>query len=137
MKKVILAVMVAFAMVATSCKGEKKSDASSEKKVEKKAEEKKEETKNETSSADVPNFSDQGVQDYVNAYEEYMKELKKVVESKDMDGYSKLSAKGAELGQKATEALGKVSGADAEKLTKYMEAKSKEMTELTNKLMAQ
>ncbi len=136
MKKVILAVMVAFAMVATSCKGEKKSDTSSEEKVEKKAEEKKEETKKETSSADVPNFDSQAAQDYANAYEKYMEEYRKVVENKDMDGYSKLGTKGTELAQKASE-LTDLSASDVEKLNKYMEAKTKELQDLGSKLMGQ
>jgi len=139
MKKAILNFALIIAVVfATSCKNETKSEASdTEEKTEEveKTEEKSEE-KTETAASDgVPSFSDQKVQDYVNSYEAYIEEYKKVVESKDMTAFASLGQKGQELGTKAQEVMGNLSGDDVKKLNDYMMAKSTELQELSKKLM--
>lgn len=85
----------------------------------------------------VPSFSDPAVQEYVNAYEEYMAEYAKIVESKDMTAFAGLSTKGQELAKKAQDISGKLSGDDAQKWTDYMTASSKKMQELAAKMTQQ
>ncbi|WP_199912816.1 hypothetical protein [Aquimarina aquimarini] len=85
----------------------------------------------------VPSFSDPAVQEYVNSYEEYVAEYKKIVESKDMTAFAGLSQKGQDLATKAQEVSGKLTGDDAQKWADYMTAKSKEMTELAKAMTQQ
>ena len=141
MKKTILNFALIIAVLfAASCKNETKSDASDsadkteEVKTEEKSEEKSSDDKT-TSSDGVPSFSDQKVQDYVDSYEAYIEEYKKVVESKDMTAFASLGQKGQELGTKAQEVMGNLSGDDVKKLNDYMMAKSAELQELSKKLM--
>ncbi|WP_378174933.1 hypothetical protein [Aquimarina sp. SS2-1] len=142
MKKTILNFALIIAVLfATSCKNEAKSestdnaDTTEEVAETEKAEEKSEE-KTETAASDgVPSFSDEKVQEYVNSYEAYIEEYKKVVESKDMTAFASLGQKGQELGTKAQEVMGNLSGDDVQKLNDYMMAKSAELQELSKKLM--
>ncbi|WP_299180785.1 hypothetical protein [uncultured Aquimarina sp.] len=142
MKKTILNFALIIAVLfAASCKNETKSDAtdSAEKTEEVEKTEKAEENSNEettTAASDgVPSFSDEKVQEYVNSYEAYIEEYKKVVESKDMTAFASLGQKGQELGTKAQEVMGNLSGDDVKKLNDYMTAKSAELQELSKKLM--
>ncbi|MDY8137994.1 hypothetical protein [Aquimarina sp. 2201CG5-10] len=142
MKKVILNLSLLVLIMATvSCKNDTKSDSTADAEVtEQKTEEKAEkssEKENTTAPAsdDVPSFSDQAVQDYVNSYEAYIEEYKKVVESKDMTAFASLGQKGQELGQKAQEVMGNLSGDDIKKLNDYMQKKSTQLQELSKKLM--
>lgn len=132
MKKVFLTCAVFAALAISSCKDKvsNESETSTETITE-------EVTTTETTSSEtgVPSFGDADVQDYVDTYESYIEEYKKAVESKDMSAFSNLATKGQELATKAQEVSGKVSGADAEKLTAYMTTKSKELEELTSKMM--
>lgn len=141
MKKTILNFALIIAVLfAASCKNETKSEATDtadkteEVATEEKSEEKSSEAKS-TSSDGVPSFSDQKVQEYVDSYEAYIEEYKKVVESKDMTAFASLGQKGQELGTKAQEVMGNLSGDDVKKLNDYMTAKSAELQELSKKLM--
>lgn len=141
MKKTILNFALIIAVLfAASCKNETKSettdtaDKTEEVATEEKSEEKSSEAKS-TSSDGVPSFSDQKVQEYVDSYEAYIEEYKKVVESKDMTAFASLGQKGQELGTKAQEVMGNLSGDDVKKLNDYMTAKSAELQELSKKLM--
>ncbi|WP_299221812.1 hypothetical protein [uncultured Aquimarina sp.] len=142
MKKTILNFALVMAVLfAASCKNETKSEATDSadktEEVEKteKAEEKTEEKTETAASEGVPSFSDEKVQEYVNSYEAYIEEYKKVVESKDMTAFASLGQKGQELGTKAQEVMGNLSGDDVKKLNDYMMAKSTELQELSKKLM--
>ncbi|WP_299253525.1 hypothetical protein [uncultured Aquimarina sp.] len=142
MKKTILNFALVMAVLFTaSCKNETKSEATDSadttEEVEKteKAEEKVEEKTETAASEGVPSFSDEKVQEYVNSYEAYIEEYKKVVESKDMSAFASLGQKGQELGTKAQEVMGNLSGDDVKKLNDYMMAKSTELQELSKKLM--
>ncbi|MGY3793000.1 hypothetical protein [uncultured Aquimarina sp.] len=141
MKKTILNFALIIAVLfAASCKNETKSEATDtadkteEVATEEKSEEKSSEAKS-TSSDGVPSFSDQKVQEYVDSYEAYIEEYKKAVESKDMTAFASLGQKGQELGTKAQEVMGNLSGDDVKKLNDYMTAKSAELQELSKKLM--
>ncbi|WP_299601061.1 hypothetical protein [uncultured Aquimarina sp.] len=141
MKKTILNFALIIAVLfAASCKNETKSegtdtaDKTEEVATEEKSEEKSSEAKS-TSSDGVPSFSDQKVQEYVDSYEAYIEEYKKAVESKDMTAFASLGQKGQELGTKAQEVMGNLSGDDVKKLNDYMTAKSAELQELSKKLM--
>lgn len=144
MKKTLLKFVLIIAVIfSTSCKNETKSEASDtanttkateETAIEEKTEENRS-TTTTTSTSGVPSFSDQKVQDYVDSYEAYIEEYKKVVESKDMAAFGALGQKGQELGTKAQEVMGNLSGDDVKKLNDYMMAKSTELQELSKKLL--
>lgn len=140
MKKTILSLLsLGIILFTTSCKDEAKSDSSSTEEktevVEKKEESDKSEPKKETSSSDVPSFDNEQVQEYVNAYDEYMNEYKKAAENKDMAALGSLGEKGQALGQKTQEVMGNLSGDDVQKFNDYMQKKSAELQELTKKMM--
>jgi len=142
MKKTFLNFVLIIAVIfSTSCKNEAKSESSdtadTTEEVERtdKTEEKSNTTSTTSASDGVPSFSDQKVQDYVNSYEAYIAEYKKVVESKDMAAFETLGSKGQELGTKAQEVMGNLSGDDVKKLNDYMMAKSTELQELSKKLL--
>lgn len=139
MKKVILQ----FALILVigfsfSCKNtntsttENTTEETSNTETADKAEENQTET---TSEGGAPSFSDAKVQEYVDAYEAYLEEYKKAVESKDMTAFASLGQKGQELGSKAQEISGGLSASDAKKLNEYMLKKSEEIQELSKKLM--
>ncbi|MDH7445636.1 hypothetical protein [Aquimarina sp. 2201CG14-23] len=140
MKKTILNfVLIIAVLFSASCKNETKSETSENsnntEEVAKTEEKSNDDTSKTTASEGVPSFSDQKVQDYVNSYEAYIEEYKKVVESKDMTAFASLGQKGQELGTKAQEVMGNLSGDDVKKLNDYMMAKSAELQELSKKLM--
>jgi len=136
MKKVFLSIAMIATLMVTSCKENTKSDNSEETKTEATSEKPDDAPEAATTGSEgTPSFSDSDVQDYVDTYESYIEDYKKAVESKDMTAFSALATKGQELATKAQEVSGKVSGADAEKLTSYMTAKAEEMQELSKKMM--
>lgn len=146
MKKFFLGALALVFLTVISCKdaankAEEASDTAEEavEEVAEKVEEAAEEVAEKVESAvdGVPNFSDSDVQAYVNAYEEYMAEYKKIAESKDMTAFAGLSEKGQKLATKAQEISGKLSGEDAEKWTAYMTEKSKEMQEYAKAMTQQ
>ena len=146
MKKVFLSVVFVLALSISFVSCKKTQDAEVDAEGTEVAETPEEETveletpaEEETveASSDVPNFEDEAVQEYVNAYDAYVKEYAAAVESKDMNAFTALSTKGQELGTKSAEIAGKLSAEDAQKLTEYMTAKSKELQELTAKMTAQ
>ncbi|TMM53733.1 hypothetical protein FEE95_17700 [Maribacter algarum] len=133
MKKVFLTCAVIAALVILSCKDKSTTSSDSETRTETSSKE----TTTETSSSEngVPSFGDADVQAYVESYESYLEDYKKAVESKDMAAFPNLATKGQDLATKAQEVSGKVSGADAEKLTAYMMKKAEELQELSKKMM--
>ncbi|WP_103072175.1 hypothetical protein [Aquimarina sediminis] len=143
MKKVILSLSLVLAVLAVSCKNEAKSDTQdssettenteSTEKAEK-AEKEEGDTSKESASG-VPSFGDEKVQEYVNAYEAYIEDYKKAAESKDMTAFAELGKKGQELATKSQEVMGNLSGDDVKKLSDYMQAKSAQLQELSQKMM--
>jgi len=133
MKKVFLSLTMIAALAFTSCKETPKSDADKTK-TETTAEDKKDRTAT-TSTDGVPSFSDTDVQAYVDSYESYIADYKKAAESKDMTAFADLGKKGQDLAAKAQEVMGKLTGADAEKLTTYMTKKGKELQEYSKKIL--
>ncbi len=95
-----------------------------------------EEIKTETASENgTPSFSNTKVQEYVDAYDAYVAEYKKAVESKDMTAFATLGQKGQELGTKAQEISSGLSASEVEKLNTYIMKKSEEIQELSKKLI--
>ncbi|QWX83395.1 hypothetical protein H0I23_13155 [Cellulophaga sp. HaHaR_3_176] len=84
----------------------------------------------------VPSFGDAAVTEYVKTYEEYINEYKEAAESKDMTAFAALGTKGQELATKSQEVYKNLSAADAEKLNAYMTEKSKELQDISAKMMA-
>jgi|GEM_PF-6481271 len=83
---------------------------------------------------DVPSFENPAIQDYVDTYEEYLKEYTKAVDSQDIEALSDLGPKGQELSIKAREISGNMSVEDAQKFTHYMTEKAEVIRELTLKM---
>lgn len=146
MKKVFLSVVFVLALSISFVSCKKTQDAEVTEETEEVADAAEAETekaaevveeKTEEVASDVPTFEDEAVQEYVNAYEAYVNEYAAAVESKDMNAFTALSTKGQELGTKAAEVAGNLSAEDAQKLTEYITAKSKELQELTAKMTAQ
>ncbi|MXV38054.1 hypothetical protein GO491_05090 [Flavobacteriaceae bacterium Ap0902] len=73
------------------------------------------------------------MQDYINSYEEFMKEYKEAMESQDMDKVQALTMKGEELSAKAG-VFSNMTEGDSKKLTDYLQAKAKEMQEIAMKV---
>ncbi|UOB17868.1 hypothetical protein [Abyssalbus ytuae] len=121
-----------------SCKGETKKEESAEKTEVQETPSVKETTaqteKAEKKSNNIPTFSNKKVQDYVNAYEEYISAYRKAVENNDMAALGELGQKGQELGQKSQELTTELNGDDITKFTEYMKKKSEELMEISNKL---
>lgn len=134
MKKVIVNLSLVIAILFASCKSETKETSTSSENTEK-TEKKEDNSSKESATAGVPSFSDKNVQEYVNAYEAYIEEYKKAVESKDMTAFASLGQKGQELGTKAQEVMGNLSGEDVVKLSEYMQKKSEQLQELSQKMM--
>lgn len=88
-----------------------------------------------TENISTPSFGDADVQAYVDAYDAYLTDYKKALENKDMEAFAALATKGQDLGNKAQEISGKVSGSDAERLAAYMTKKATEIQELSKKMM--
>ncbi len=130
----ILILSLSFACKDNNAKAE---ETTTEETTEAASETRTEETKAETTSSDsgTPSFSNAKVQEYVDAYEAYIEEYRKAVESKDMTAFAALGQKGQELGTKAQEVSNGLSAGDAEKLNAYMLKKSEEIQELSKKLM--
>lgn len=137
MKKVILSLSLVAAVLVVSCKNEVKSDTkvASENTESTETTEKREDNTSTKSTSEVPSFSDEKVQEYVNAYEAYIEDYKKAVESKDMTAFASLGEKGQNLGTKAQEVMGNLSAEDVKKLSDYMQKKSAQLQELSKKMM--
>lgn len=137
MKKVILSLSLVAAVLVVSCKNEVKSDTkvASENAESTETTEKREDNTSTKSTSEVPSFSDEKVQEYVNAYEAYIEDYKKAVESKDMTAFASLGEKGQNLGTKAQEVMGNLSAEDVKKLSDYMQKKSAQLQELSKKMM--
>lgn len=131
MKNVFLSFALICALVISSCKDKTPADKGTETATETSVIEPTETT---SSAASIPNFSNADVQAYVETYESYLEDYKKAVESKDMTAFAALATKGQDLAAKAQEVSGKVTGADAEKLTAYMTKKAEELQELSKKM---
>jgi len=134
MKKVIVNLSLVIAILFASCKSETKEASTSSENTEE-TENTEESSSNDSAKVGVPSFSDKNVQEYVNAYEAYIEEYKKAVESKDMTAFASLGQKGQELGTKAQEVMGNLSGEDVTKLSEYMQKKSEQLQELSQKMM--
>jgi len=80
---------------------------------------------------DVPSFENSAVQEYVNSYEDYLKEYRQAVEKQDIQALSELGPKGQELSIKAQEISGNMTVEDVQKFTHYMTEKAQEIRELT------
>ncbi len=121
MKKLFLGLFLVVAVSLTSCQGKKDGKATGK------------ETKTETS---VPKFDNKKVGEYIKAYDAYIEDYKKIVDSKDMTKFQELGTKGQELAKKAQElTTSGLSASDTKKLNEYMTAKAKELQELSQKMM--
>lgn len=132
MKKTIF-VLAAIAMVSlTSCSKKEENKAEATQEV-------TETTNSETTEAtstEVPEFESEKLGEYIKAYDAYMEEYKKVVESKDMTKFQELGTKGQELAKKAQELTSEgLSESDAKKLTDYSNEKAEELKKLSLEMM--
>ncbi|PVX50886.1 hypothetical protein C7377_1207 [Balneicella halophila] len=129
MKKLFLVLVAVATLALVACNKEKEgSNLQDEQETQKVIE--------TTTDADVPEFDNENLEEYIEVYDSYLDDYKEAVESKDMSKFQALSSKGQELAEKA-EALATegLSESDSRKLNEYMQEKSKEMQELAQKMM--
>ncbi|GAA4271886.1 hypothetical protein U6A24_22555 [Aquimarina gracilis] len=71
---------------------------------------------------------------YIRDYEKYVSNYKKAVEAHDMDSFLKLNSASSDLSRQYTRLMSILPGEEIEKLSKYMEVKSKQINELSAKM---
>ncbi|WP_281991091.1 hypothetical protein [Aquimarina aggregata] len=71
------------------------------------------------------------VQKYIRDYEKYMSNYKKAVEASDMDSFLKLNSASNSLTKQYDLLINKLPGEEIEKLSQYMQVKSKQMNALS------
>ncbi len=71
---------------------------------------------------------------YIRDYERYVSNYKKAVESKDMDSFLKLSDASSDLTRQYNRIINILPGEEIEKLSEYMQIKSKQLNELSAKM---
>ncbi|TPN89247.1 hypothetical protein [Aquimarina algicola] len=71
---------------------------------------------------------------YIRDYEKYVSNYKKAVEAKDMDSFLKLNDASSSLSKQYNELMTKLSGEEIEKMSKYMQVKSRQLAELSAKM---
>ncbi len=156
MKNVFLTSFVCvLLMSAISCKKDPKSDTLEVKEelvdttavvedvVEEKkpiAKKKKKETKKKPKKETIalppgtPNFTSVEARKYVRDYEAYVADYKKAVKSKDMDSFIELSEASSSLTRQYRILISKLSGEEMDKMSKYIQAKSKQIDELSKQM---
>jgi PBP1b-binding outer membrane lipoprotein LpoB len=131
MKKILLSVMVVGALLATSCKGEKKEvtnvteEVKTEvEKVDVKVEEATKEVSNMIDSAlegvHIPKFENEAVTEHLQSYATYAKDY--IAAKGDVLKNAKLAKKGVELVSKGKELLGSLDAESAKKFKGVMNA---------------
>jgi len=71
---------------------------------------------------------------YIRDYESYVRNYKKAVDAKDMDSFLKLSDASSSLSRQYTRLISVLPGEEIEKLSTYMQVKSKQLDKLSSKL---
>lgn len=144
MKKVILSVLVAGSLLATSCKNEKKEGNDLKENIENVATDVKEGATKATEAANeavkavesavagisIPNFEDPKLTEYVKSYAEYAKEY---IDAKGDVLKNGLGEKGAKLAEQAKTAFSNLSESDTKKYTEFMSKISAKMHESIKK----
>lgn len=122
MKKTYSAlIFTASVLIITSCNQKEKNNSAKE--------------KDQTEiKIEIPTFKNEKVQEFVNAYEEYINEYTKAADTKDMDVFSSLEKKGSELGKISQEISHELSAKEAKKLGDYMQKKADQLRSISQKL---
>ncbi len=71
---------------------------------------------------------------YIKDYEAYVANYKKAVEAHDMDSFLKLNEASSDLTKQYNSLMTKLSGEEIENISKYMQAKSKQLNALSAKM---
>ncbi len=71
---------------------------------------------------------------YIRDYEKYVRNYKKAVEAHDMDSFLKLSSASSDLSRQYNRLMNILPGEEIEKLSQYMQLKSKQINELSAKM---
>ncbi len=71
---------------------------------------------------------------YIRDYEKYVRNYKKAVEAHDMDSFLKLSSASSDLSRQYNRLMNILPGEEIEKLSEYMQLKSKQINELSSKM---
>ncbi len=71
---------------------------------------------------------------YIRDYEKYVSNYKKAVEAHDMDSFLKLNDASSDLSKQYTRLMSILPGEEIEKLSKYIEIKSKQINALSAKM---
>jgi len=140
MKKILL--VVAVAGIMTSCKDKKKTEETTtttpttEQTTTPPTTTTTSDPAPTTNAGDVPSFKDADVQAYAEAYANLADAYKKAAENKDLGKLADLSKTGMDLAAKTSAMTQKLiaSPEEAKKLSDFIMAKSKEITEASKKL---
>jgi hypothetical protein len=89
----------------------------------------------EAKAKGVPTFADAEVRAYVDTYETFIADYKNAVENKDLIAFAGLVSKGQDLADESKAMMTKLKGAELEKFTAYITAKSAEVQELAKEIM--
>ena len=90
-------------------------------------------TEASSTSAAMPEFSSEGAKEYAKMYQEYVDAYMKAIESKDATQLQDLSKKGQEMATKMA-SIKDITPEDTKKLTEWMTAKAKEMSDAATKM---
>ncbi|WP_378188053.1 hypothetical protein ACE939_06440 [Aquimarina sp. W85] len=88
----------------------------------------------EMKSKGLPTFKESPAMIYIKRYEKYVADYKRAVEANDMDSFLKLSDASSALSREYRSLLNSLEGEDVEKMSKYMQAKSKQIDALSAKM---
>lgn len=81
--------------------------------------------------AGMSSITDKAAIKYIQDYERYVANYKKAVEANDMDSFLKLNEASSSLTKQYTALMTKLSGEDIEKISNYMQEKSKQIDALS------
>jgi len=84
--------------------------------------------------AGTPNFKNIDARRYVLDYEAYVSQYRKAVEASDMDSFLKLSKASSSLNSQYKTLISKLSGEEVDMILSYMDKKTKQINELTNRM---
>ncbi len=74
------------------------------------------------------------VKKYIRDYEKYIANYKKAVDAQDMDSFLKLSSASSDLSRQYNRLMSILPGEEIEKLSNYMQVKSRQLAELSAKM---
>ncbi len=82
----------------------------------------------------APTFNSRAARKYIRDYEAYIANYKKAVKAKDMDSFLELNEASSSLTKQYRSLISTLSGEEIKKMSKYIQAKSKQIEELSKQM---